>query len=83
LSHVNSNTKWETVYANLKRIEALSEVLWQASLYEVGNLPPETLTEVANLIQELASEARGVLEAGEAHGIKEQPEETLLPGELQ
>jgi len=53
------------------------------SLYEVGNLPPDTLTEVADLIRELANEAQEVLEAGEAHGIKEPSEETLLPGELQ
>jgi hypothetical protein len=68
--------KFEMAYLNLRRIEALADVLWQAALFKDDDLPPETLSTVAHLIQDLANEARTSLE-------REQPEEAPLPVELQ
>ncbi len=53
---------WEMVVLNLRRLEALAEVLWQAS-YNDPDIPADMVKEVAGVIKELAREAWQPLEA--------------------
>ena len=52
------------VTQKLRRIAALAETLWQAS-YDGGDLPSETVEEVAGVIEKLAKEALEPMEAME------------------